>query len=281
MQYFGVLARFVVVPLLILRFLLWRDRQKGVGMSEELSSWDENAVLAGHVVTAVTYTTLWDNYLVAKGVWNYDPDLVTGHTIGYVPIEEYTFFVLQTLLTGSFMQAAAHRIPADESADHPALTPQSTLRARLAVTGSLGVLWLASAYSLWRKETRDNYLGLILVWALPPIMLQTAFGGDILWRHRKLVATSILIPTAYLGVVDSLAIGSGTWHINPDHTIRWEVIRNLPFEELLFFFLTNVLLVFGVTLVQSKESEKRLPAFLQAPYHQFKQRLSNREQSKL
>lgn len=45
-----------------------------------------------HVVLAVVYTAPWDNYLVATGVWSYNPGLVTGVTLGWVPIEEYTFF---------------------------------------------------------------------------------------------------------------------------------------------------------------------------------------------
>jgi 15-cis-phytoene synthase/lycopene beta-cyclase len=120
---------------------------------------------------------------------------------------------------------------------------------------------------------------LILIWALPPIMLQTAFGGDILWRNRRLVTSTIVSATAYLGCVDSLAIGDGTWKINQKNTVKYEVIPNLPFEELLFFFLTIVLLVFGVTLVQSKESERRLPEVLKSRYFAVKSRLKEANES--
>ena len=51
-------------------------------------------------MVAVLYTTPWDNYLVATGVWWYDPHLVAGLVLGWVPIEEYTFFILQTLAMG-------------------------------------------------------------------------------------------------------------------------------------------------------------------------------------
>ncbi len=266
MTYFGVLARFVVLPLLILRLVLWRDRKQNRTMPQAMSSWDEDIVLAGHAVTAVTYTTIWDNYLVANQVWGYNPQLVTGYTIGWVPIEEYSFFVLQSLLTGSWLQVLAHRFPAPEDSPYsPNKAPQ------LAVTAALGMLWLWSARSLYKKP--NNYLGLILIWALPPIMLQIAFGGDILWRNRHLIATTIVSSTAYLGWVDSLAIGDGTWKINQKNTVKYEVIPNLPFEELLFFFLTNALLVFGVTLVQSKESERRLPELLKPRYFAVKSRL--------
>ena len=60
-------------------------------------------MVLGLILVAVTYTTPWDNYLVATGVWWYDENLVTGVTFGYVPIKEYTFFVVQTVLTGMWM----------------------------------------------------------------------------------------------------------------------------------------------------------------------------------
>ena len=48
-------------------------------------------------IIAVVWTTPWDNYLVASGVWRYDPKKVWNVILGYVPLEEYLFFVLQTL----------------------------------------------------------------------------------------------------------------------------------------------------------------------------------------
>ncbi len=268
MKYFGFLARYVVIPLLILRLLLWRERQRQPEPPEPLTNWPEDIVLLGHVAVAVAYTTPWDNYLVASDVWSYDPELVTGLRLGYVPIEEYSFFVLQSLLAGSWAQFLARRLPMAESSPDASTHPQ----ARALATGTLGLIWAASVYSLFRRP--DNYLGLILGWALPPIMLQVGFGGDILWKHRRLVAAGILPTTTYLGLTDSLAIGSGTWAINPEKTVKQEVIPHLPFEELLFFFLTNVLLVFGVTLVQDKNSENRLPAVLRDWYFDKKNRLT-------
>lgn len=49
------------------------------------------------VIIAVVWTTPWDNYLVASGVWRYDKSKVWNVILGYVPLEEYLFFVLQTM----------------------------------------------------------------------------------------------------------------------------------------------------------------------------------------
>ena len=62
-----------------------------------------------HILLALIYTTPWDNYLVATGVWYYNPQLVTGIVFGYVPIEEYTFFVLETLFAGLWWWFLARR----------------------------------------------------------------------------------------------------------------------------------------------------------------------------
>lgn len=267
MTYFGFLARFVVLPMLFLRFFIWQNRRTGQQPPAQMRSWPETTVLAGHAITALTYTTIWDNYLVYSGIWSYDSDLVTGHTIGYVPIEEYSFFVLQPLLTGSWAQFLSGHIKPDDAPYN-----RNPLN-RLIFTAGLGAVWTGAIISLLKANPQNKYLGLILGWALPPIMFQTAFGGDILWRHRKLLAASILPATLYLGYADSVAIGEGTWRINPRNTVGIDVIDNLPLEEFLFFFLTNVLLVCGITLVQSEESENRLPEWLKPGYQAIKARL--------
>lgn len=266
MRYFGFLARYVVIPLIGFRLLLWRGRRAGKTVPPELTNWPADKVLLTHAVVAVAYTTIWDNYLVYSGIWSYDRRLVTGVRLGWVPIEEYTFFVLQPLMTGSMLLWRAHETEA-EAPSGDTLPVQRT-----AVTLALGATWLASLYGLWKGGPRLRYLTLITGWALPPIMLQTAFGGDILWRHRKLIASAVIPASVYLGLADSRAIRAGTWRINPERTVGVNVIPHLPLEEFLFFCLTNLLLVFGITLVLSKESERRLPAFLRGRYERFKAR---------
>ncbi|MBC8170803.1 MAG: lycopene cyclase domain-containing protein, partial [Anaerolineae bacterium] len=179
--------------------------------------------------------------------------------------------VLQPLLTGSWMQYLARRFPIDDSP----YTSES--RHHLLTATALSPLWLASIIGLISGNPRQTYLNLILGWALPPIMFQIAFGGDILWRHRQLIAASIIPASIYLGFADSQAIHAGTWAINPKNTIGVEVIPNLPFEEALFFLLTNILLVFGVTLVQAKVSENRLPVAWRNAYFKFKTRLTGHQ----
>ncbi|SRR5579884_37725 len=59
---------------------------------------------------AVLYTGPWDNLLVAEHVWSYRMSLVSGVRIGLVPIEEYSFYVLQVVATGLWLLWLRRRI---------------------------------------------------------------------------------------------------------------------------------------------------------------------------
>jgi lycopene cyclase domain-containing protein len=252
MTYFGFLALFVGLPLAILMFFTWLDHRQRRPLPRMLTSLPAGWALTALVLIAVIYTTPWDNYLVATEVWWYDPALVTGFTIGWVPIEEYTFFILQTILTGVWLLWLARRIlPA-----RGVFRTQQSLR--WGITLPLGVFWLLSVVILVLGWQPGTYLALILVWALPPMMVQTAFGADILWHHRRLVILGILIPTIYLGMADALAIRSGTWTISPTQTLGIFLPGSLPLEEFTFFLVTNVMIVFGITLMLARESRRRL-----------------------
>ena len=72
--------------------------------------------------------------------------------------------------------------------------------------GLLAVLWATSFAVLLSGWEPGTYLSITLTWALPAIAPQLAFGADILWHHRRLVAISFLPPTLYLWLVDGLAI---------------------------------------------------------------------------
>ncbi len=256
MKYFGFLARFVVAPLIILSAIAWRDRKRGKTLPEAFRGIPPDITIAGMAAVAVAYTTPWDNYLVATRVWWYDPKLVTGLVLGWVPIEEYSFFVLQTLLTGSWLVFLARYLkPNDQKPKHPRLI-------RVGMTAALFLIWIRAVIGFLRGGTSRTYLTITLAWALIPIMIQTLFGGDILWQHRRLVALGIIPTSIYLSAADSLAIEGGTWAINPEKSVNFKIGGKLPFEEALFFFLTNTLISMGVTLVTAKESQRRAPRWL-------------------
>jgi lycopene cyclase domain-containing protein len=249
MTYFGFLFRFLVVPLIILAIItLWDERHGKITFCFQNGRvvW---IAIGLHVLLAVVYTTPWDNYLVATGVWYYNPKLISGLILGWVPIEEYTFFVLETILTGLWWWFVARRLMSPGE-----FRPRRNIRIFLPAI--LGMVWLGSVYLLISGWKPGIYFSLILVWALPAIALQLAFGADILWHFRKLVALATLPVFLYISAVDSLAISSGTWTIHSAQSMRI-FIGTLPIEEALFFLTTVMLICLGLTLTLAQASQAR------------------------
>lgn len=262
MTYFGILAAFILPPLVILLILVPRDVWRWMADRRVHVDWRPYWIILIHVALALIYTTPWDNYLVATRVWWYDPNLVTGQTIGYVPVEEYTFFIVQTLMTGLWSLAVMRHIVPQVMP----LVPNPQLRLQSGVVVS--VIWLASTLLLLAGWKPGTYLTLILSWALIPVLIQTAFGADILAASLPRILWTVIPSTIYLWAVDYLAIQSGTWVIDPAQTTGIK-LGILPLEEMVFFFMTNLIISLGITLMLSPESHKRARAWLDR-YHSLR-----------
>ena len=251
MTYFGFLFRFVILPILVfLAVALWDGRQgrQARGFRNGRAVWTAIGV---HVFLAVAYTTPWDNYLVATGVWYYNTELVTGLVIGYVPIEEYTFFVVETILAGLWWWFLARRLSPPSAEFKPN-------RQLIYISSALLVIvWLIFTYLFFFGDTTWTYLGIILFWALPAILPQFLFGADILWHYRKLVSWAILVPGTYLSLMDIVALSETTWSISKSQTTGVLFFGILPLEEVVFFFITNILITFGMTLLLATISQAR------------------------
>lgn len=96
MTYARFLLLFVVLPLLA---VAWATRRS--------LSW--RALRPLGLLLAVVYaaTSPWDSHAVARGLWDFDPARIWGVRLFHLPLEEYLFFGLQTLLVGLW---ARHRL---------------------------------------------------------------------------------------------------------------------------------------------------------------------------
>lgn len=255
MSYFGFLAIFLGIPVAILSIITIIDYKRGKWIPDALHSFQPWIVMLGLCIVAFIYTTPWDNYLVATRVWWYDINLVNGLVIGYVPIEEYTFFLVQPVMTGLLFLLIARYLP---------MLSQKAKNTRIRVSATIvtGIVWAVFTLILIATFFNDSlqpmtYLSLELSWALIPIIIQFAFGADILWRHRNAVIFTIVLSTLYLSWADSIAIASGTWTIDPQQSLHWLIGGVLPVEELIFFLITNTLVTLGMTLILAEESQPR------------------------
>ena len=251
MTYFGFLLRFLLIPIIIfLAVTIWdsRNSKQIPGFKNGRAVW---TAIGAHILLAVTYTTPWDNYLVATNVWYYNPKLVTGIVFGYVPIEEYTFFIVETVLSGLWWWFLSRRL------SPPSAEFKPNKKIIQISSGLLIFVWMIFTYLFFFGAEKWTYLSITLFWALPAILPQLLFGADILWHYRKLVFWAIMVPGMYLSLMDIVALSDTTWAISKSQTTGVLFFGILPLEEVVFFFITNVLITFGMTLLLANLGQER------------------------
>jgi lycopene beta-cyclase len=229
MSYFTFHLIFIIPPILILA-LLQRPFANIGGYRAQLA-------LPLIALMALIYTTPWDNYLVFREVWGYGANRVVG-TIGYVPIEEYLFFILQPILTGLWLSfLLRHNQPVQNQPSRNWLrTIMFIFGAILSIAGFIMLQW-------------DNtlYLGLILAWATPILSLQWLIGANVILGIKQIFFNAVIVPTIYLWITDRIAIGNGIWYISEKYSTGFKLF-GLPIEEATFFLVTNLLVVQGILL---------------------------------
>ncbi len=231
MTYLTFLLVFLLPPIVVLA-ALQRRPLAGVGGHK---GW---YTLPAICTIAFIYTTPWDNYLVFKGVWSYGADRVLG-VIGYVPYEEYAFFIAQPILTGLFLYLLLSKAKSPQPRDGKQAHRWGSLIYLVSTLVGVGLL-----LSGWEQGL---YLGLILAWASPVLLLLWLYAGRYIWRYRRVYVLSVAIPTVYLWIADRIAIGLGIWDISNQFSLDFDPL-GLPIEEAIFFLVTNLLVVQGAML---------------------------------
>ncbi|KAK6348818.1 hypothetical protein TWF730_009587 [Orbilia blumenaviensis] len=218
------------------------------------------------LVIAVTATIPWDSYLLKNKVWTYPEHAVIGATFWRIPVEELFFFLIQTYITSLVCIIAGKSIVPSAYLPTLPITPPSPsieeakprkpkqliqndykrLR-RMGLFGAIGIVSLAVIGArLVHGGGQGTYMGLILVWACPVIFFIWCLSHQyILSVPVKNVMIPILLPTAYLWFVDTLALKNGTWVINPEKSFDVKLWGYLDIEEAIFFLVTNILITFG------------------------------------
>ncbi|MFX1516658.1 MAG: lycopene cyclase domain-containing protein [Promethearchaeota archaeon] len=254
MTYLSVLLLFILIPLVInVVYLIYRHYSYAVAGMPDNSVKTSRYFTATIILTiiALLYTTPWDNFLVANKIWYYDTNKVIGILIGYVPIEEYTFFVLQTLLVSAFIFTFIRTLYLNSTDE------KERRDIRVISTVLLFLVWITAIFTYISQINALIYMNLILIWALPPIMLQLMYGADIIWERKLPLVLFILISTTYLSIIDALAISANIWTISLNTSTGLLIGGILPIEELVFFLVTNTLIIFGITLIVSQKSSLR------------------------
>ncbi|KAI9320872.1 phytoene synthase [Dichotomocladium elegans] len=193
----------------------------------------------------------WDNYIVRHRAWWYCHSCVTA-VIGYVPLEEYMFFIIMTLMTVAFADLTMRwHLPSAFIKPH-----DSSSRSLLIRYVPIG-LFLAVGVKAWNLAIPDTRLfyGSCILWYVCPVLALLWFGAsEYICRRWRAVSISIIVPTVYLCWVDQVAIAAGTWHISIRTSTGTMVAPNLPLEEFMFFALINVVLVFATCAIDRAQT---------------------------
>jgi lycopene cyclase domain-containing protein len=170
-----------------------------------------------------------------ENIWSYPTGVVLA-TIGYVPIEEYGFMVIQTMFAGVLWSLVSKKVD---------VTGLSFSGKGIVTSLILGIL---GAYFLSKES--GTYAGLIMIWAFPPLAMQWGIGARALISSLNAWMPIWVGFTLYLCLADAYAISEGIWTITPATRSGIEV-GILPIEEALFFALTNLFVLQGLCLWQA------------------------------
>lgn len=229
-------------PLTYLRFHLFFNLPllallAGINLFVPWTAGEEFAPIL--VLAAVfIFTTPWDNLAVKWGIWGF-PREKYAFRIGYLPVEEYGFFLLQTLNIILAVRAGLYFVPAWQTGDETA--PD---RWTFACLGASLIPWLIVGAQLrWLRRKagpRVNY-ALHLAWFLPVIYLQWILAPWLFWHHAALVAAVTAAFGIYYTLADLIAVRAGLWFFDESQITGVKLGRILPWEEMAFFFLTSLL----------------------------------------
>ncbi len=196
---------------------------------------------------ALVFTIPWDGHLIAEGAWAYPPDRVLW-VVGNIPIEEISFFVLMTMLTGIltliFLKGAKQGNTAPWVEKWPVLA--------IYLLVSAGGWWMLAQGGQW------FYLGMILGFFMPVLALSWAVGGEHIARYAKPFWLSVACSSAYLWACDWFAIvRQNIWSVSLERSTGINFF-GLPLEEMVFFLVVNMVIAQSVMLFSHPRFSKFL-----------------------
>ena len=188
------------------------------------------------LVIVVAFTTPWDNYAVAQGIWGFPPSKY-AFRIWHLPVEEYGFFVVQSLEVMLVCHGLSGLLGFRKvDLPHPGSFPVSL------GLGALFLLWLGAGLSAGRwLPRRAHYLFHLVYWFGPVILFQWALAGPLLVANGIAVTLSTILVGTWLSLADLAAVRHGLWSFDDRQTLGLKWRRELPVEEIMFFYATSLL----------------------------------------
>jgi lycopene cyclase domain-containing protein len=213
-------------------------------------SVEEIEALGLVLLAVMVFTTPWDNLAAKWGIWGF-PREKYSLRLGYLPIEEYAFFLLQSLNVMLAVRALFHFFPDWE------LGPETDIGKWTLICLAASVIpWIFVAIQLrWLRRhfgARVNY-AIHLAWFLPVIYVQWIVAPPLFWAHAGLLALVTAAFGLYYTLADLAAVRAGTWFFDEKQITGAKLGGILPWEEIAFFFLTSLLVAQSYLLLLPEE----------------------------
>jgi putative membrane protein len=202
-------------------------------------TWHPQAlgVLAGLLVVVMVFTSPWDNWAARCGIWGFAEGKY-WRKVGYLPVEEYAFFIIQSLEAVLLAAVALTLLGPFHTPDHPW---SGSLQAVVLAAGALlwaGIGWWGRGIG---RDSSAHYAWHLFYWFIPVIAAQWVIGWPILVERWPVLLLVTLVLGTYLSVADWVAIRHGIWYFDKRQTTGWNIGSSMPWEEAAFFYLTSLL----------------------------------------
>ena len=230
MTYLGFHLAFNLPVLVVLFFLSGR----GIWPMEMV------LVTAGVLGIVVAFTSPWDNWAVSRGIWDFPPERVRFR-VGRLPIEEYAFFIIQSLEVMWLSWILLRWVEPPHGAPQPRWIGEPEVLRQIAF---LFIVWVGLGVALQKwpgREKRIHYAWHLFYWFLPVVALQWIVAGPMLRAYAFHVWVPTLTIGTYLCLADWYAIGQGIWFFDPKQITGMKIGGIMPWEEAAFFYITSLL----------------------------------------
>ncbi len=193
----------------------------------------------GLVLLAVMiFTTPWDNLAAKWGIWGF-PREKYSLRIGYLPVEEYAFFLLQSLNVILAVRALFRFFPDWQTGQETKIGLPTLICLAVSI-----IPWTFVALQLrWLRRKSDPHVNyaIHLTWFLPVIYAQWVLAPPLFLGHAGLLALVTVAFGVYYTLADLVAVRGGTWFFDEKQITGVKLGGILPWEEIAFFFLTSLL----------------------------------------
>jgi putative membrane protein len=198
----------------------------------------ETTALGLVLLAVMVFTTPWDNLAAKWGIWGFPAEKYSWR-IGYLPVEEYAFFLVQSVNVMLAVRALFRFFPDWQTGQETAIG-----RWTLICLGASVIPWIiVAAQCLWLRRRMGSCVNYAvhLAWFLPVIYLQWVLAPFLFLAHAGLLAMVTGAFGIYYTLADVIAVRGGTWFFDEKQITGVKLGRVLPWEEIAFFFLTSLL----------------------------------------